>query len=201
MPYTVIVNENSHYMDDAESYTLGEFPTCDEALSACRAMVDEDINNSFKEGISADDLYLQYTSFGRDPYIVSSDTACKFSAWTYAKERAAALTAPPLTLADWFIVTLDADSITLDVSPPGGTPWQAKIEWNTINRICLKTGDLLTPDEIYIFTTLRAESHLIPMEASGGLDLWDEIITRGLFDAELAITAAATQNELFCNPS
>jgi hypothetical protein len=55
-------------------------------------------------------------------------------------------------------------------------------------------------DGIYVFTTLRPESFVIPAEASGGAALWNEIVRRGLFDAELAIEAASASEGLFCWP-
>jgi hypothetical protein len=55
-------------------------------------------------------------------------------------------------------------------------------------------------DEIYIFTSERPESYLIPMEASGALELWNEIIKRELFSAKLAVEAASTVGQLFIWP-
>lgn len=69
-----------------------------------------------------------------------------------------------------------------------------------IIRVCFKAGDLYNPDEVYIFTNERPESYLIPAEASGADALWNEIVWRKLFDAELAIKAASSINELFCYP-
>jgi len=104
------------------------------------------------------------------------------------------------SLADWFEVAFDNSEIRLSVSPPNRSSWNAQIKWERIIRICFKAGDLYTPDEIYIFTDERPESFLIPIEASGGSSLWDELMRRGLFDAELAIQAAMSTNKLYCCP-
>ena len=56
------------------------------------------------------------------------------------------------------------------------------------------------PDEVYFFTSLRPESYLVPMEASGAASLWGQVIERGLFDAELAILAASAIEGVFCWP-
>jgi hypothetical protein len=40
---------------------------------------------SFKE------LYGGYTGFGEDPFIVSDDDQCFFSAWNYARKRSTEL--------------------------------------------------------------------------------------------------------------
>jgi hypothetical protein len=53
---------------------------------------------------------------------------------------------------------------------------------------------------LYIFTSLRPESWLIPTEADGGRELLRELIRRGLFDASLAVTAAQAHEGIFCWP-
>jgi hypothetical protein len=64
--------------------------TADEALAVCRRLVDLSLEEGFKPGISADELYRYYRSFGDDPFVVAEGDvgeAIKFSAWTYAKAR------------------------------------------------------------------------------------------------------------------
>jgi hypothetical protein len=104
-------------------------------------------------------------------------------------------------LSDWFLVEFDGTTINLNVNPPNKESWSARIEWVNIIRVCFKAGDLYDPDEIYIFTNERPESYLIPSEAGGGDALWNELIRRKLFNAELAIKAASGINELFCYPA
>jgi hypothetical protein len=87
MKYKVVVDDNFHYMDESERYTHGEFETSEVALGAAKVLVDADLNSLYQTGMTADELYRQYTSFGNDPYIVSEDQSCHFSAWSYAKER------------------------------------------------------------------------------------------------------------------
>jgi hypothetical protein len=215
MKYKIVVNDNYHYMDEGESYTHGEFETAEAALGAARALVDEDLRGAYRPGMTADELYDQYTSFGEDPFIVSEDQSCRFSAWTYAEERCREMCSPtaqtelsatadsqrPPVLAEWFRVHFDETHITLQVSPPNLPPWEAHIGWERISRVCFKAGDFDSPDEIYLFTDERPESYLIPTEAGGGAALWDEIIRRKLFDAELAIEAASATDKLFCDPA
>ncbi len=105
-----------------------------------------------------------------------------------------------LPLREWYFVRFDDSAIALQVNPPDGAAWEATIDWERIIRVCFKTGDWLESDEIYIFTDERPESYVIPTEAEGGQALWSKILARKLFDAELAIEAAATTNELFCSP-
>lgn len=104
-------------------------------------------------------------------------------------------------LEEWFLVRFDSDEITLEVSPPNRQSWMAKIKWKQINRVCFNAGDLYNSDDIYLFTDEREESYSIPTEANGGSALWEEILKRNLFDAELAIQAATSTNKLFCCPA
>nr|MDO8115466.1 hypothetical protein [Candidatus Sigynarchaeota archaeon] len=110
--------------------------------------------------------------------------------------------ASPGPLSTWYHVRFDENGITRDVHPGDKEPWSDFVPWAKIIRICFKTAeDLMFSDEIYIFTSDRTESYLIPTEADGGAELWNEIIKRGLFDAELAIKAAtAPEDSLFCWP-
>jgi hypothetical protein len=103
-------------------------------------------------------------------------------------------------LGEWFRIQFDEATISLCVNPPNRSAWAAQISWDRIVRVCFNAGDLENPDEIYIFTDERPESYLIPIEASGGDALWDEIIHRKLFDAEVAIKAMSSINTLFCCP-
>ena len=88
--YTVFVDDNFHYMDESERYKLGEFTDCASAVAACKQIVDEFLT-SCDQNKSDAEIYHQYVSFGEDPSISSDDPECKFSAWNYARERAAML--------------------------------------------------------------------------------------------------------------
>ena len=104
-------------------------------------------------------------------------------------------------IEEWFHVTFDVDSIHIHIDIPEREEVRESISWSEIIRVCFKTGDFMSPDEIYIFIKSRPESYLIPTEADGGSALWGGIIDRGLFDADLAIKAAtASSEELFCWP-
>ncbi|MGY5852687.1 MAG: hypothetical protein RTU92_03890 [Candidatus Thorarchaeota archaeon] len=104
-------------------------------------------------------------------------------------------------LSDWFHVTINDEHIQLRVEPPGGKGYKASIAWKSIIRVCFIPGDFMTTDEIYIFVQERPESYVIPTEADGGLDVWNAIIEKGLFDAELAIKVASEiDGKLHCWP-
>jgi len=101
---------------------------------------------------------------------------------------------------NWYRVSFDDIAIYLDIHPAEQENRKAEIPWATIERVCFKPGDYIDSDEIYIFTTQREESYLIPAEAAGGFEIWMEIIRRGLFDAQLAIDVATKSEGVFCWP-
>jgi hypothetical protein len=94
--YTVLVDENAHYRDESERYEHGTFETYDEAVAACQHIVDAFLARQYQPGMTAEELYGLYTSFGDDPFIRSDGAApgapsSIFSAWEYARLRCALL--------------------------------------------------------------------------------------------------------------
>jgi hypothetical protein len=59
-------------------------------------VVDDYLRSSIKPGIAAEELWAGYARFGEDPFIVSADEECVFSAWDYARQRCEALCRPDL---------------------------------------------------------------------------------------------------------
>jgi hypothetical protein len=85
--YTVYVDDNFHYMDESERYKLGEFDDCASAVAACKKLVDECLQQGFSESTTLEELQKSYSFFGEDPFIISDDPDCKFSARDYASRR------------------------------------------------------------------------------------------------------------------
>jgi hypothetical protein len=89
--YRVLINDNAHYMDESERADHGvAFADADEAVAACKEIVDDELNTMWKPGTTAAALYRLYVSFGPDPFVVPvnpKDPSVEFSAWTYAKKR------------------------------------------------------------------------------------------------------------------
>jgi hypothetical protein len=88
------------YMDESERVTHGVFDTADEAIAACKQIVDECLEPMLGPGMTARALYEQYMGFGDDPFVMPvdpDDAPVAFSAWEYAEERCAAIIAglPP----------------------------------------------------------------------------------------------------------
>ena len=93
--YDVLIDDNFHYMDESEPIHPGVFATADEAVAACKTIVDQFLAGAFKLGMTAAALYQQYVGFGDDPWIAPLDPntapAVSFSAWDYARARCAAI--------------------------------------------------------------------------------------------------------------
>jgi hypothetical protein len=91
MAYTVLVDDNFHYMDEEERYTLGEYETLEEAIVVCKSVVDQFLKEEYKPGVTAEKLYKTYVAFGEDPFIRGVQAMRRedvpFSAWTYARKR------------------------------------------------------------------------------------------------------------------
>jgi hypothetical protein len=103
-------------------------------------------------------------------------------------------------VSEWFTVEFDSQVVRMEAEPPGRAAWSEQFRWSDIERVCFKSEDFATSDGVYVFTRLRPESYVIPIEAQGGQDFWAEVIERGLFDAELAIQAAGSAGGTFCWP-
>ena len=89
--YKVMVDDNFFYMDEDERYCAGVFATHEEAVAAAKRIVEaffESEGETRKAG-TPEALYDEYTSFGKDPFIVAVGGAPAmplFSAWNYARE-------------------------------------------------------------------------------------------------------------------
>lgn len=86
LPFKVCIDDNFHYMDASERTTHGAYATAEEAIEACKAIVRESVQSGYKPGMSAKALFSYYTSFGDDPFVLSSGGKINFSAWDYARQ-------------------------------------------------------------------------------------------------------------------
>jgi hypothetical protein len=66
--YRVVVDDNFHYMESDARWEKGTYETIEEALAACRGIVDQSLAENFEPGVSAEALYEHYVSFGDDPF-------------------------------------------------------------------------------------------------------------------------------------
>jgi len=93
MPYEVYVDDNFHYMEDDERSLDGTFSDCDAAVARCKQIVESSLQAQYQPGMTAEQLFESYKSFGDDPSIKSIDGACTFSAWGFAERRSAEICA------------------------------------------------------------------------------------------------------------
>jgi hypothetical protein len=87
MIFKVFVDDNFHFQDTSERYQQGEYESFETAVAVCKQIVDQYLAATFKEGMSAAELYQRYVSFGDDPFVVPKPEGADFSAWVYAKQR------------------------------------------------------------------------------------------------------------------
>jgi hypothetical protein len=93
--YKVLIDD---FMNEDHRETGGVFETADEAVAACKRIVDECLKPMMQPGMTATALYEQYEGFGDDPFVVSvnpNDVPAAFSARTYAKQRCQVLGVKP----------------------------------------------------------------------------------------------------------
>lgn len=98
---------------------------------------------------------------------------------------------PLPAISEWFAVQFDEASVVVSALPPGSDAWSQSFLWSEITRVCFKSEGFAASDAIYVFTSQRPESFVIPTEANGGLEFWSKVLSRGLFPAELAIKASS----------
>ena len=83
--YTVMIDDNFHYMDEEHRYKYGEFSTCEKAVAACKKIVDEELRDMLKQDVKPEELSSTWSLYGSDPYIIGGSS--RFSARDYVTEK------------------------------------------------------------------------------------------------------------------
>ena len=83
--YSVMVDDNFHYMDEEQRYEFGTFATYEEAVAACKKIVDEELRDMLKQGTKPEALSATWALYGSDPFIVGGPR--RFSARDYVAEK------------------------------------------------------------------------------------------------------------------
>jgi hypothetical protein len=93
--YKVMVDDNFHYMEEDERREHATFATAEDAIAACRRLVDQSLAEEYRPGMTAAQLFDRYTSFGDEPFVVAASGVAKidFSARDHAQSRVEALCA------------------------------------------------------------------------------------------------------------
>lgn len=84
-PYTVMIDDNFHYMDEDHRYAHGKFATFEKAVAACKKIVDDELRDMLRQGVTLEDLSATWSLYGSDPFIIGGDR--KFSARDYVAEK------------------------------------------------------------------------------------------------------------------
>jgi len=107
----------------------------------------------------------------------------------------------PRPPAEWYFVEFDEQRVVLRASPPGQKAWEQSFLWASVIRVCFKDEGPYASDVIYVFTSERTESFVVPTEAKGGGDFFGAIASRGLFPpAIMAKAISSTDGGLYCWP-
>lgn len=85
--YTVYIDRGPREKNKTRKYRLGAFNGPDGAKSACKKIVDGFLLSSYKPGMTGEELFLKFTSFGPVPSMVSGENVRSFSARRYARQR------------------------------------------------------------------------------------------------------------------
>lgn len=109
--------------------------------------------------------------------------------------------APP-PLSAWYFVAFDDTHIHVRANPPKQQGFAYSFLWQDIHRVCFQDGGLSASDCLYIWVQGQEDSYMIPIEASGGDELFLALNQRGLFPDDLMRQAAAsTDGGLYCYPA
>ncbi len=103
-------------------------------------------------------------------------------------------------LSDWYQVSFDDSQISISAQPPGKDSWEQSITWVSIIRVLWKGEGGLTSDGVYLFTSERSESYVVPTDAEGGDSFVEELITRGYFSSNKFTEAVLNPYGIYCWP-
>jgi hypothetical protein len=107
-----------------------------------------------------------------------------------------------LPLEEWYFVTFDEETVFVKASPPGRSAWEQSFPWASITRVCFKDEGMYASDGIYVFTSLRPESFVIPTEAKGGDEFFGKLVEKNLFPSDLMLkVATSTDGGFYCWPT
>jgi hypothetical protein len=83
--YKVCVDDLD-FIDEPERFTP-EYESVEAAIAAAKEMLDAELNAFHEPGMTTDELYDYYHTFGEDPFIAPVHPTSNFSALDYAKQR------------------------------------------------------------------------------------------------------------------
>ncbi len=78
--YKVFVDDNYHYADQSERYSVGSYGSLPEAIDKCKEITINSLKHFYEKGITPDKLSAQWSMFGEDPYVFTGEGSVPFSA-------------------------------------------------------------------------------------------------------------------------
>lgn len=84
--YAVRILDNFRFMDKNAEYNSGSFDTYEEAVSKCKAILDDFLESAYQPGEDAEQLYGTYVQYGETP-IIWGDNLGDFDSNEYARVR------------------------------------------------------------------------------------------------------------------
>lgn len=87
--FIVKSSDNSKFDTEENDYVYGAYLTYEEAYEKCEEIVEDFLLRNKTDGMTAEELYNHYISFGEEPYIstVDGSECVAFPAIKYAKEQ------------------------------------------------------------------------------------------------------------------
>ena len=85
--YRLMIDSHARYQDESARYEWGACSDYQTAVQTAQKIVDEYLLSIYRPGMRAEALFVSYSLFGEDPFIVPDDGEPPFSAWTYAQRR------------------------------------------------------------------------------------------------------------------
>ena len=133
--FTVFVDDNFHFMDEGERYSVGNFSTLEEAVAYCRKIVDDYFESVYRNEMTAEQLVDSYATFGEDPFVPES----RFSAMDYAK-----------VAAQEFIDKKSQIAMELNrVADAGLSMWKYEVDHKY--GALLKEAEIIAHDNVFYF--------------------------------------------------
>lgn len=93
-------------MDRGAEYNSGTFDTYEEAVTKCKAILDDFLESAYKPGETAEQLYDTYVMFGETPIIWGKNLG-SFDSNVYARERCEQITKSHKPRINKFIRDID----------------------------------------------------------------------------------------------
>ena len=78
--YEVHIDDNFHYMDESERYSVGSYRSLEKAIKKCRKITIRSLKDLYEKGMTPEKLSAQWSMFGDDPFIVGGEGPVPFSA-------------------------------------------------------------------------------------------------------------------------